>query len=115
MIKFNHDFESISKCMGLPDGREQEIKKEIINLVATNDDFITVMEKIVLKINNEAELLYTFFAIGELAGTINPRQKELKDTIDSAVMGLKLLNELEKKIKTAKASPKQDKNPIKWE
>jgi hypothetical protein len=101
--------------MGLPDGREQEIKKEIIKLVASCDDYVDVMEQITVKLTDEAELAYAFFAIGELAGTVNPEQKELKDTINSAVMGLKLLNELEKKIKTAKASPKQDKNPIKWE
>jgi hypothetical protein len=118
MIKFNHDFESISKCMGLPDGREQEIKKEIINLVATNDDFITVMEKIVLKINNEAELLYTFFAIGEMAGVLNPEAKKIKDSITIMVSFARMLQQLkegkaDKSVKTENNNP--TKNPINWE
>ena len=118
MIKFNHDFESISRCMGLSDGREQEIKKEIINLAATNDDFITVMEKIVAKITDEAELLYAFFAIGELAGIINPEAEKMKDSITMMLSLARMLQQLkEGKVDVPNNIPRkrEPKNPISWE
>lgn len=114
MIKFNRDHESISKCMGLPDGREQEIKRELIKLVAANEDFVAVMEQMVAKITDEAELLYAFFAIGELAGTLNPEAPRMKEAITGAVSLTRLLYGLDKN-KADKNHKNDTKNPLKWE